>query len=381
MKILYVCNEYPPAPYGGIGIFVKTLAENLVRSDIQCVVVGLYDQIKKYSVESSNGVEVRRARKKNWLLGKIHPVFQLTLERFQLSREVYKIERTANPDLIESYDWTGPLFRKPRSPVIVRLHGSNSAHEIYEGKKPSKFLYFWERRNLRFADYIISVSKFMMHATNESFKVNNLRTAVINNFFDHKVFYLNISISRNSTKIIFVGKFHERKGVFELFQILNHLLPLNEEYFFEFVGNHTMDQKSKLLAFLDSSIQSRVTFTGVLPHEKLPGVYNSATLMIMPSRAEAFGLTAVEAMACGCIVAMANRATGPELITDGIDGILINADDAKESAIKLHKYLSDNNILERLRNGALEKSQCFSKDKILPQNIAFYKSIIARDEV
>ena len=102
MKILYVCNEYPPAPYGGIGIFVKTLAENLVSSDIQCVVVGLYDQIKKYSVESSNGVEVRRARKKNWLLGKIHPVFQLTLERFQLSREVYKIERTANPDLIES---------------------------------------------------------------------------------------------------------------------------------------------------------------------------------------------------------------------------------------------------------------------------------------
>lgn len=380
MHILFVCPEYHPEIHGGIGVFVKTLAENLVRLNVQCVVIGLYDQIDKYSVEFRHGVEIRRARRKKWLLGKLHPVFQLTLERYQLSCEIRKIEKSKSPDLIESFEWSGPLFKKPRSRLIVRLHGSNSAYSHYERKKLSKLLYFWERRNLKFADYIISVSRFMLQVTQDTFKIKNVRTTVIYNFIDHKLFYLNPRISRNPNKIIFVGKFHERKGVYELFQILNHLLPLNDDYFFEFVGNHTVFQKSTLLTHLDPFLRSRVTFTGSVRHEQLPEMYNSAALMIMPSRAEAFGLTAIEAMACGCVVAMANRATGPELIVDGVDGILINAADAERSAITLHKVLSNSTLLNNIRSKAIEKSLQFSSDQIIPQNLAFYKSVIASDE-
>lgn len=381
MKLLYICGEYPPAPYGGIGIFVKTLAENLIRLNIQCIVLGLYDQDKGYIVELSKGVEVRRVKKKKWLIGKIHPVIQLTLEKYQLSREVFRLERLEKPDLVESFDWTGPLLTKPRSPLIVRLHGSNSANSRYDGKKLSKFLFFWERRNLKFSDHIISVSKFMLHITQVTFKVRNLKTTVIYNFIDDKLFYSDRNISRNSKKIIFVGKFHERKGVNELFRILNSLLALDLKYFFEFIGSHTADQKGQLMSFLDPKLQSRVTFTGTLGHDELPKIYNSAALMIMPSRSEAFGLTAIEAMACGCIVAMANRATGPELILDGIDGILINTDDTEESAAKLHNYLSNNKKLDFMRIKAIEKSHFFAKDQIIPLNIAFYKSVLVTNEV
>jgi len=314
-------------------------------------------------------------------LGRLHPVIQLTLERLQLSMEICKIDRIARPDMIESYDWTGPLLWKPRAPLIVRLHGSNSAYNYYEGKKISKFLYFWERRNLKFADHIISVSKFMLQATNELFRISNLKTSLIYNVVDNTLFYVNSNISRTPKKIIFVGRFHERKGVYELFKILNNLLPLNKDYFFEFVGYHTADHKAVLLAFLDPSLHSRVTFSGVLTHEQLPEVYNSATLMIMPSRAEAFGLTAIEAMACGCIVAMANRATGPELIHDGVDGILMNADDAKESAIKLHNVLLDHKLIRSISSKAIERSKFFNKDNIIPQNIAFYKSAVGKNEI
>jgi len=103
--------------------------------------------------------------------------------------------------------------------------------------------------------------------------------------------------------------------------------------------------------------------------------------MIMPSRAEAFGLTAIEAMACGCIVAMANRATGPELIHDGVDGILMNADDAKESAIKLHNVLLDHKLIRSISSKAIERSKFFNKDNIIPQNIAFYKSAVGKNEI
>lgn len=381
MKIIYICNEYPPFPHGGIGVFIKNLSENLVQKAINCTVIGIYDQHEKYKIETVYGVEIRRIKKKKWLIGKLHPVIQLTLERYQLSQEIEKLELLLKPDIIESYDWTGPLFKKPRAPLVVRLHGSNSAHSVYERRKISKYLYFWEKKNLKFADRIISVSKFMLKSTAYAFKLKIFPEIVIYNFIDHSQFYYNNTIFRDPNKILFVGKFHARKGVFALFKILNYLLPLKQEYFFEFVGNHTEEQKRQLLALLKPNLHSRINFINAIPHNQLMEVYNSATLMIMPSKAEAFGLTAIEAMACGCIVAMTNCATGPELITNEVDGILINPEEHEKSAIKLHSILSNCDLVGKIRTAALEKSKYFGKENIILQNIAFYRSIVKGNEI
>ncbi len=42
MKILFICNEYPPNKHGGIGVFVKNLANNLKNNGFECVIIGIY---------------------------------------------------------------------------------------------------------------------------------------------------------------------------------------------------------------------------------------------------------------------------------------------------------------------------------------------------
>ena len=54
MKLLYICNEYPPATHGGIGIVVKTLAEQLVQRGHTAIVVGYDPNVERTVWESVN---------------------------------------------------------------------------------------------------------------------------------------------------------------------------------------------------------------------------------------------------------------------------------------------------------------------------------------
>ena len=70
-------------------------------------------------------------------------------------------------------------------------------------------------------------------------------------------------------------------------------------------------------------IQDRVTFTGAVPHERLPTYYAAADVTVMPSSYESFGLVAVESLACGTPV-VATRVGGlTAIIKDGETGLLV----------------------------------------------------------
>ena len=70
-------------------------------------------------------------------------------------------------------------------------------------------------------------------------------------------------------------------------------------------------------------IQDRVTFTGAVPHERLPTFYSAADVTVMPSSYESFGLVAVESLACGTPV-VATRVGGlTAIIKDGETGLLV----------------------------------------------------------
>lgn len=70
--------------------------------------------------------------------------------------------------------------------------------------------------------------------------------------------------------------------------------------------------------------ESYITFLGDVEHNKMRGLYNSADLIVVPSLAEARSLSALEAMACEKAVIATNVGGLPEIIRDGISGILVN---------------------------------------------------------
>lgn len=376
MTLLFICHEYPPFLSGGIGIFVKSLAEELVRNNHHCMVAGLYP-IPYNKEEEMEGVKIFRfaMKKKRYPLPAMNRWYEVKRKK-RMSTIVTALEKKIKPDLIESFEWSGPLYHKPQTKLLVRLHGSHSAHALLEKKPLNPFLFFWEKKNYKMADARVAVSEYMKTATENCFGKEGY-TRVIYNPLNALFQQSEGTGMRKEYRILFVGKFHERKGVYELAQILNELLPLHSQYEFVFAGHHTPDQQRTFLQWIRPELQTRVSFLQAMPQRELKEIYESSSLMIMPTHAEAFGLTAIEAMACGCLVAMNDVASAREIIEEEVTGLLIDIQNAKQSAIRINQLMNAERR-HSMREVAREKVfQTFGMKTIVQKNIDLYESLLS----
>jgi N-acetyl-alpha-D-glucosaminyl L-malate synthase BshA len=124
-------------------------------------------------------------------------------------------------------------------------------------------------------------------------------------------------------------------------------------------------------------IHDRIHFLG--KQDRVNELLPLADLMLMPSEMESFGLAALEAMACQT-PAIATRVGGvPELITDGVDGLLFPIGDVDGMAQASISLLKDRNRHQGMRKAARKTAQDrFCSTRILPRYIAFYESLLAK---
>jgi glycosyltransferase involved in cell wall biosynthesis len=101
-----------------------------------------------------------------------------------------------------------------------------------------------------------------------------------------------------------------------------------------------------------------VRFLGFVDDEALERLYRQAALLILLSKDEGFGLPVLEAMAHGCPVLAANRASLPEVVGDA--GVLVDADDANAAANAIHMLLDDQRLRERLINAGKTRARHWS---------------------
>jgi glycosyltransferase involved in cell wall biosynthesis len=93
---------------------------------------------------------------------------------------------------------------------------------------------------------------------------------------------------------------------------------------------------------------------GYVADEDLPGLYAGAKAFVLPSRYEGFGLTCLEAMACGTPVVAANRAALPE--TCGDAALLVDPDDPSEIAAAVICAATDPGVRVRLRHAGFQRA-------------------------
>lgn len=105
-------------------------------------------------------------------------------------------------------------------------------------------------------------------------------------------------------------------------------------------------------------LADRVTFTGYVPDADLLLIYNLATMLVLPSMSEGFGLPVIEAMACGLPVAVSNRNSLPEIIGDA--GLLFDPLSTTEMAAAIGRLLSDEPLRRALREQGLKRAESFS---------------------
>ena len=117
-----------------------------------------------------------------------------------------------------------------------------------------------------------------------------------------------------------------------------------------------------------------VIFTGYVPGEDLPYLYNGASLFAYPSKYEGFGLPPLEAMACGCPVVSSNSSSLPEVVGDA--GLMVAPEQTNDLAREaMLKVLSDSSLRDSMRCRGLERAAMFSWKRCARETLDVYRCV------
>ena len=100
-----------------------------------------------------------------------------------------------------------------------------------------------------------------------------------------------------------------------------------------------------------------------VPRNQMPAFWNSVNIAVLPSHYEAFGLVALEAMACGIPVVVTTVGGLKEIVQDGESGLLVPLGDVTALAQALVTLLTNESLRKRLAQGALRRAQMFSIER------------------
>ncbi|MCB0216319.1 MAG: glycosyltransferase family 4 protein [Caldilineae bacterium] len=119
----------------------------------------------------------------------------------------------------------------------------------------------------------------------------------------------------------------------------------------------------------------RVHLPGYLPREDLAALYSGAVGLALPSLYEGFGLTALEAMACGCPVACSDSSSLPEVV--GEAALRFDPLDSQDIARALGRLLDDAELRDRLRRAGIARAAGFSWDRCAAESLAVLEACLS----
>lgn len=377
MHISFLTSEYPHPKLnrtGGLGTSIRNLALELYKNSVK-VSIFVYGQDVDEVIEE-DGISIYK------IANRSYAVFGWFLHRKYLQKYINNIILEKNIDLIEAADWTGiTAFMNFKCPLVIRLHGSDAYFCNLEGRKQKTKNYFFERKALINADKIVSVSSFTAKKTNEVFGIDKCEVIIHNgiNTYNFKPLYDSI----NEGEILYFGTIIRKKGVLELAHAFNILVNEQPNVSLLLVGKDVVDvfeNKSTLALFLDilsDSAKDRVTHLQEVHYSKVPNIIAKANLITLPSFAEAFPMTWLEAMSMEKALVTSNIGWANEMMVDGETGFTIMPKNHIEYAQKMKKMLTDNHLAiqcgKKARLRILEK---FDSKLITKKNIELYQSII-----
>jgi glycosyltransferase involved in cell wall biosynthesis len=201
---------------------------------------------------------------------------------------------------------------------------------------------------------VITTSEHVRQKIIAGFHLPQGRVAAIPAGINLDRFYRQDRPQRYGRYILFVGSIEPRKNLETLLKAWGLVEKQHRDVSLVITGiSGPVFRKVQL-----ASRAERLHLTGYVPDEALPSLYSGADVFILPSFDEGFGLTVLEAMACGTPVVASNQGALPEVT--GEAGILFDPDEPAALAEIISQCLSDLRLRKSLSRQGLERVQQFS---------------------
>ena len=176
--------------------------------------------------------------------------------------------------------------------------------------------------------------------------------------------------------LLFVGRMDPIKGLDILLRAVA-LLRDRPALTLVVVGgsaSETEMQRAQSMAS-DLGIEKLVQFRGSVAQEELPAYYNAATVCVIPSHYESFGLVAIESLACGTPVIGSMVGGLPTVIHDEENGFLVPWRHPAEFAERVETYLTDDKLREDLTRQARPSVLKFGWGAVAQRVISVYDDV------
>lgn len=377
MNICLVSDSYPTLPkYGGLAVFTRLAAQALAARghDVHVVVCksGEYFDVKDGTVS----VHGRRVR---WLplLARWFPGLG---ESFCLAWWLTALHRRWRFDVIEVPNWEGIgliVALLPGPSLVVRLHTSMAESIAVTGRLSSsaeRFMIWMEKTSARMAKRVVTHSEAHRLKLEKDYGIRNVSV------ISHGIVLPPLaSPSPEEYTVLSVGPCNVRKGTETLLAAIPIVLEQLPKAEFWLAGIAEDHARARQFRLQHPELQSdKVRFLGFVESAKLRDFYARCAVYASASVYESFGLTFVEAMACGKPVVGCAVSAMPEIIGHEKTGLLVPPADPVAFAAAIVRLLSDESLRSRLgREGRRVAQERFSADRMAERIEKFYRETIA----
>jgi len=266
--------------------------------------------------------------------------------------------------------------------VIHTVHG----FAFHDAESPGRRILFrtLERVAARWCDGIIFISKPLEEWANRERIGLRVPRRVIYSGIDVESFRRadpqtvrrEFGIPSNRVVVGMISKLWEGKGHRSLLQAWHQIQPDwsgGDRPHLMIVGEGPLEDELKQRV-RQLELTNSVTFTGF--RADIPEVTSAVDVAVLPSEFEGMGRVVLEAMAAGKPV-VASRVGGiPDLVRDGVNGLLVPPNDVAALAAALRKVLTDGALREQLSEGAADSlDRKYSSSAMIEQIHAFYNAL------
>jgi len=373
MKIALFTDTFEDG-YGGVTVYVRNLANYLIEEG---------HSVKIFVWESRNLTE--EDRKICITFPNINVVKSVRGKAGLSTRRILEETREFSPDLIHNHSQYSMglqaiiVSKKMKMPIINHYHmylegGINHFPYIFQKtpeltniiiKKESKFFFTQ-------CDLAITPTKVMR----EHLKKIGVKNKIINIPFGINLNEFKKEKKYKSTKftLLYVGRLSKEKNLADLIRIFAKFAR-NKDVILKIIGDgvekERLEELSKTL-----KIKEKVQFLGWVKRESLSKEYNSANMFVTLSEMETFGIVILEAMACGLPILGTNTLAIPELVTNNINGFLVNKTDEIKILDNLNLIYENKNIEAKFSLNSILIAKEFEEKKVFQKLEKIYSDLI-----
>ena len=370
MKVCMITFQFPPMFNGGVGSVASRLARNLSAAGVEVHVIapGAHHMDERLVPASEDGAIVHRT----------YPALGTYFgDHTQLGRigdYVIELHREMDFDLVHA------LFLVPAGqlgavvaveidrPLVASIHGSD-----VELMRYNPLLSGTLRWIVRRADVVTAVSADLLYKTQrlanindgrvipnaldpESFDPWSLREVTTSQGWRYQVFVESFlrSKRRGGPVVGTVGMIRPAKGFPFLLDAFHKLVRTFSNAHLLIVGDivNPQEKKKYLKRIKTMGLKRKVTLTGPVPPRQVMAWLREMDIFALPSLHEGSPCALMEAMACGLAVVATKVGGIPDLVTDDVNGSLVEPGDSETLAEKLISLSYDVGLRARLGNAA-----------------------------